>query len=255
MTSHAYLRAVPDAFVRCVTSEPAVPPLDPALARRQHAAYRAALEAGGFGTTVVDADERHPDCCFVEDVAVVLGGRALATRPGHPSREGEVTPVAAVLGESMPVGFMEAPARLDGGDVLRIGSRLFVGLGNRTDPAGAAALATFAGPAWEVVPVAVLDGLHLKSAVSALDDGMLIAEPGKVDERPFAGLRVLRPAPGERHAANLVRLPDGALLVSAAVPETAGVLSAAGLEVRTVDVGEFGRADGGLTCLSIRRRG
>ena len=254
MQPRAYLRDVPDSFVRCVTSVAPVPPLDPRLARRQHAAYRKALEQGGFTTVMLDADEAHPDCCFVEDAAVVLDGRAIINRVGHPSRRGEVPPVAAALAESMPTTEMEPPARLDGGDVLRVGRRLFVGMSDRSDAAGAEALAAFAGPVWEVVPVAVEGALHLKSAVSALDDDTLLAERGRVDESAFEGFRVLRPAPGESHAANVVRLADGSMLVAASTPATAELMAAAGFEVHTVDVGEFGRADGGLSCLSIRVR-
>jgi dimethylargininase len=255
MGPHAYLREVPDAFVHCVTDRPPNPPLDPVLARRQHASYRDALEGGGFSTTSIPGDEAHPDCCFVEDTAVVVDGRALATRPGHPSRLGEVPPVAAALGEAMPVTVMAPPARLDGGDVLRVGGRLFVGSSERTDTAGIGALAEFAGAGWEVVRVTVDGVLHLKSAATALDDETLLVEPGRVDESAFTGLRLLRPAPGEVHAANLVRLPDGAVLCPAAAPRTAAVIEAAGFEARTVDVSELGRADGGLTCLSIRVRG
>ena len=232
-----------------------MPPLDPDLARRQHRDYRRALESGGFATTVIPADEGHPDCSFVEDTAVVVAGRALATRPGHPSRVGEVPPVAAALRAAMPVEEMPADARLDGGDVLRVGRRLFVGRSGRTDARGIAVLEQFAGPEWEVVPVAVAGVLHLKSAATALDDQTLLAEPGRVDEGLFTGMRVLRPAAGESHAANVVRLPDGTVLCSAATPQTAALIAGTGFEVRSVDVGELGRADGGLTCLSIRVRG
>ncbi|MCB2222702.1 MAG: dimethylargininase [Actinobacteria bacterium] len=254
MPDTAYLRAVPDAFAACVTSVPAVPPLDPALARRQHAAYREALEAGGFVTVVVPADEAHPDGSFVEDTAVVIGGAALATRPGHRSRRGEVGPVAAVLAGTMPVSRMRFPGRLDGGDVLQVAGRVFVGVGSRTNAAGVAALERFARGS-RLVPVPVAGVLHLKSAVTALDDGTVLVEPGRVDESVFEGLRLVRTAPGEAHAGNVVRLPDGRILATAAAPRTAGLIADAGFEVTAVDVSEFARADGGLTCLSIRVRG
>ncbi|MFH2072816.1 MAG: arginine deiminase family protein [Actinomycetota bacterium] len=254
MTGHAFLREVPDSFVRCITAAPVSPPLDPRLARRQHRAYREALEAGGFGTSLLTADEVHPDGSFIEDAAVVLDERALATRPGHPSRRGEVAPVAAALAEIMPVLFVEEPGCLDGGDVLTVGDRVFVGISGRTNRDGIDALARFAGPRRRVVPVEVTGVLHLKSAVTALDERTLLMEPGRVDPMRFDGLDIVLTAPGEDHAANVVRLADGRILMGAASPETADRIVAAGFEVVAVDVSEFGRADGGLTCLSIRIR-
>jgi len=255
MTPHALLREVPDSFVRCVTAEPVSRPLDPLLARRQHRAYQEALEAGGFTISLLAADESHPDGPFVEDAAVVIGGRALATRPGHLSRRGEVPLVAAALGEMMPVDSVEAPGILDGGDVLVVGSRVLVGLSSRTNHAGINSLVRFAGPDREVVPVDVSGVLHLKSAVTALDGETLLMEPGMVDPARFDSFRIIYTPPEEFHAANVVRLPDGSVLAAAGSPRSADLIAGAGFEVRTVDVSEFARADGGLTCLSIRIRG
>ena len=250
----ALLRAVPDSFVNCVTGLPVAPPLDPDLARAQHHSYREALEAGGFDTSVLAADEAHPDGSFIEDVAVVIGGRALATRPGHASRRGEVAAVAAALAALMPVDRMEEPACLDGGDVLCVGDRVFVGISGRTNEAGIASLARFAGDRRRVVGVEVRGVLHLKSAVTALDEETLLMESGMVDPGPFEAMRIIPTPGGEHHAANVVRLPDGSILTAAESPQTAEVISSAGFAIATVDVSEFGRADGGLTCLSIRMR-
>ncbi len=255
MLPWALLRAVPDSFPACVTRRPAVPPLDAARARRQHAAYRACLEAGGFSTSVLAADEAHPDCCFIEDAAVLLGGAALATRPGHALRRGEVPAVAAALRERLPVGVMEAPATLDGGDVLRVGGRLFVGESERSNPAGREALARFAASqGWDVVPVPLRGVLHLKSAVTALDEGTVLVFPGAVGPEAFSGLRVVPVAGGDPEAANVVRLPDGRILVASHLPQSAGAVRAAGFTPLACDVSEFARADGGLTCLSLRCR-
>jgi dimethylargininase len=251
----ALLRGVPNSFTRAVTHRPADPPLDPARARRQHEGYRACLEAGGFATRLLPVDEAYPDCCFVEDTAVLLGGAALATRPGHPSRRGEVPAVAAALRAAMPVTEVSAPATLDGGDVLRAGRRLFIGLSERSSAAGAAALARFAAlQGFEVVPVPLSGILHLKSGVTALDDETLLAFPGAVDPGAFAGLRVLEVGGEDPEAANVVRLPDGRILVVAHLPQSAAAVRAAGFTPVACDVSEFARADGGLTCLSLRCR-
>jgi len=254
MPPTAVIRLVPDTFTRSVTAVTAFPPLNPQAARHQHATYRTALEEGGFVIITVPPDERHPDGSFVEDAAVVIGGRALATRPGHPSRRGEVGPVVAALADLMPVEHMEAPANLDGGDVLQVGRTVFVGLSARTNGAGIDSLARFSGPDRRVVAVPVSGVLHLKSAVTALDGETLLMESGYVDPGVFEGMRIITTPPGEPHGANVVRLPDGRILAAAGLPRSAEVVAAAGFEVTTVDIAEFARADGGLTCLSVRIR-
>jgi dimethylargininase len=255
MVPWALLRGVPESFPSCVTRLPAVPPLDPVRARLQHEGYRAALEAGGFTTSLLAGDEAHPDCCFIEDTAVVLGGAALATRPGHSSRRGEVAAVAAAIGERLAVTRLEAPATLDGGDVLRMGRRLFVGESGRTTAAGREALARWAAPlGFEVVPVALRGVLHLKSAATALDEGTVLVFPGAVDPAPLAGSRIVEVAGNDPEAANVVRLPDGRILVAAHLPQSAAAVRTAGFTPVACDVSEFARADGGLTCLSVRFR-
>jgi len=246
---------VPDSFRDCLTRRPADPPLDPGRARRQQQDYRALLESGGFSTRLLPADEAHPDCCFIEDTAVLLGEAALATRPGHPSRRGEVAPVAAALAAMFSVQRMEAPATLDGGDVLRVGQRLFVGESERSNPEGRAALARFAAPhGFEVVTVPVTGVLHLKSAATALDQSTVLVFPAAVSPGAFAGLRVVAAEGDDPEAANVVLLPDGRILVAAHLPQSALAVRAAGLAPVPCEVSEFARADGGLTCLSIRRR-
>lgn len=255
MAPWALLRGVPDSFRDCVTRHPAVPPLDAARARRQHEGYRARLEEGGFTTRLLPADEAHPDCAFIEDTAVLLGGAALVTRPGHPSRRGEVTGVAAALAGSAAVTRMEAPAALDGGDVLRVGQRLFVGVSERTNPAGREALERFAAPlGWEVVVVPLHGVLHLKSAATALDEGTVLVFPGTVLPDAFAGLSVVPVEGSDPEAANVLRLPDGRILVAAHLPQSAAAVRAAGFAPVPCEVSEFARADGGLTCLSLRCR-
>jgi dimethylargininase len=250
----AFIRGVPDSFAVAMAADAPDPPLDAELARTQHGAYRAALEDGGYQVRVIPADEGQPDCSFVEDTVVILGGRALATRPGHPSRRGEVAAAAAAVGELLPIDHMQSPARLDGGDVFSAAGKLFVGLSSRTDRAGAAALAEWADPV-PVVEVPVSGVLHLRSAANPVGDETLLVEPGRVDESRFAGLRIVPAPAGEPHGANVVRLADERLLASAAAPRAVEILREAGFEVGTVDTSEFMRADGGLTCLSVRFRG
>ncbi len=248
----AVVREVPDSFVSCVTSQPAIPPLDPALARSQHAGYVAALEAGGFDVMRVPAAEAHPDCSFIEDAAVVVGRRALLTNAGHPSRRGEGSGVGAVLAGLVAVEAM-TDGMLDGGDVLQVGGRVFVGVSRRSDAAGIAALAEFCAPI-EVVPVPVHSTLHLKSGVSAVDEETVLWHPAACDRSALTGLRVVEVPGIDPEAANVVRLADGLVLTAAHHPGTADLVASLGHPVRSIDVSEFARADGGLTCLSLRLR-
>jgi dimethylargininase len=246
------VRAVPDSFVSCVTSRPAVPPLDHDLARHQHTGYVTALEAGGFAVIRVESDEAHPDCAFIEDVAVVVGRRALLTNPGHPSRRGETGAVGVALADLVSVEAITA-GTLDGGDVLQVGGRVFVGSSTRSDAAGLAALAEFCAPLL-VVPVPIRATLHLKSGVSAIDGETVLWHPAACDRSDLPGLRIVEVPGAEPEAANVVRLPDGSVLVAAHHPATAEVVASLGHRVRSVEVSEFARADGGLTCLSLRLR-
>jgi dimethylargininase len=253
----ALMRRVPDSFVGCLTRRPPRSPLDPSLARRQQNGYRARLEEGGFAVVMLPADEVHPDCAFVEDAAVVLGQVALVTRPGHPSRRGEVGPVGAALAaRGIAVTVMQSPATLDGGDVLRVGEHLFVGESERSNGVGRAALERFCAPqGFRVVAVPVHGVLHLKSAATALDEETVLFHPGAVDPAAFGGLRTVPVAGDDPEAANVVRLPDGRILVAAHLPQTGVAVTAAGFTPVACDVAEFARADGGLTCLSVRLRG
>jgi dimethylargininase len=247
----ALVRPPSDDFVSAVTDDAVDPPLDPDLARRQHAAYVAALEAGGFTVRSIGHGSGYPDACFVEDTAIVMEGRALVTRPGHPTRRGEVHAVAEALADLVAVERTEAPATIDGGDVLQVGGVIFVGRSERTNDAGIERLTRFAAGR-AVIPVEVGGVLHLKSAVTAIDDRTVLVFPRVIDETAFSGLAAISVPGHDPEVANVVRLPDGRVLVGS--DASAALVSDAGFEVVAVDVSEFGRAGGGLTCLSLRLR-
>jgi dimethylargininase len=230
-------------------------PINVALARAQHEAYVAALRAVGVPVEILPTDDDCPDACFIEDTAVITGAHALATRPGAASRRAEVEPVARALARLLEVHPMAAPATLDGGDVLRIGSRIFVALSARTNPEGAEALARVAAlDGLEVIPVPVRGGLHLKSACTLASASLLVYDPNVMADAELAPFRVagIEPLPVPEPTGANVLAVGGAVIVSAAAPRTAGLLRARGLDVRVVDVGEFHKGDGALTCLSLR---
>ncbi len=249
--AHAWVRAPGDAYAACLRSDPG--PIDVALARTQHRAYVEALGAAGVGVEHLAPGLDAPDGCFIEDTAVVWDGGALVTRPGAPSRRGETPSVRAVLeAAGLDVVAMEAPATLDGGDVLRVGSRLLVGESARTNAAGVAALAAHAGRfGLSVETVPLRSGLHLKSALTLLEPGVLLLGAG-VEAEQLARLPVELIPVTEPYGANVLAL-GRRVLVSAQAPVTAERIERRGLEPVTLDVSELHRGDGALTCLSLRR--
>lgn len=251
----AFVRGVPAAFSAAVTSVPIDPPLDPVVAADQHGQYVAALETSGYEIVWVPTDDESPDSPFVEDAIVVIGERALVTRPGHPSRRGEVEGVADVVGSMLPIHRVQEPATIDGGDVLVAGRTVLVGISQRTNRAGVAAVAAIAEPqGFRVRPAPVNAVLHLKSGLSAIDDSTVLWHPASCERGAVDGFGIVEVPGDDPEAANVVRLANGSILVSAAHDVTAGLVSDRGFDVVRVDVSEFGRADGGLTCLSVRVR-
>ncbi len=251
MALTAITRGVSPALARCELTHRERVPIDHERAADQHAAYEAVL--AGLGCTIrrLPADPDHPDCVFVEDLAVVFDELAVVTRPGAPSRRGEAPPVADALREFRPLVRLRPPAVLDGGDVLVTGRRVFVGLSSRTDEAGAAQLAAAVGPhGYEVTTIAVPRALHLKTAATEAAPGLLLIDPERIDPGVFAGLEHVAVAPGEGAAANALRIGT-TLLVAAGFEGTRRRLEALGLAVVEVANDELAKAEGGLTCCSL----
>ena len=247
----AIVRPPSDAFARALSSAGAA--IDPVRARAQHAAYTDAL-ADLVELVVLPADEELADACFVDDCAVILGGQALLTRPGAPSRAAEPERLAADLGRLVDgLERMTAPATLDGGDVLRLGRTLVAGRSERTSQAGISQLAAFAGQHGGRVEVAAVPPgtLHLQSAVTALADDAVVGTAELLEQPALRGVatKVVVP-PEEAAAANLVTVGTTVVL-AAGCPRTAAAVAALGFEVREVDLGEFAKADGGASCLSL----
>lgn len=220
----------------------------------QHEAYVAALRAAGVEVQRLRPAPTLPDACFVEDVAVVLDADvAVLTRPGAPSRRPECATVAPELSDVLGLRRMEAPATLDGGDVLRLGARLLVGRSSRTNDAGIEQLRRLAGDrGLEVHAIPLARGLHLKSACTALDATTVLVDPRALDPRRLGDLGLdPHPVP-EPLGANVLALGDR-VLVSDAAPETARALEARGHAVVTLALSEFHRGDGALSCLSLRQ--
>jgi dimethylargininase len=243
----AVTRAIPASFSRALSAVTPRKPIDVPLARVQHAAYCAALAACGVTVETLASDEACPDCCFVEDAAVVVGERALITRPGAPSRRAETTVVAAALRPHLELVEMTAPATLDGGDCLRIGNTLYAGRSARSNAEGIAQLSVLG---LRVVAVDVPPGLlHLKCVCSPLGGDRLLLAEHSIRAATFEASIVWVPA-AETYAANAVAVGDH-VVVADGFPRTHDALAAAGFTVHAVPTSEVRKADGSLTCESI----
>lgn len=226
-------------------------PIDAALAAEQHRVYCRALESCGARVVKLPAVEGLPDSVFVEDTAIVLDELAILTSPGVESRRPEVRAVEPEVARLRPVERISTPATIEGGDVLRVGRRLYVGLSPRTNPEGVAALRALSEPhGYEVLTVALRDCLHLKSGCTAIDDRTILINSDWIDAGAFPDYEVVGVHADEPWAANTVRV-GATLLMGAAFPRTAEMLARRGQDVRAVDVSEFAKAEGGLTCMSL----
>jgi dimethylargininase len=226
-------------------------PIDVGRAREQHAAYARALTGAGYRVERLPGGDDMPDCVFVEDIAIVFDDLAVIARPGAASRRAEVPAIADALARHRAVRYVEAPATIDGGDVLVAGRRVFVGRSSRTNGDAAAELRRLVGPfGYTVCEIEVRDCLHLKSAATAIGDERLLVNPARVDTSAFSDFELVVVDAGEPDAANALRLRDR-VIASASFPKTAERLAARGLRVDTVDLSELAKAEGAVTCCSL----
>lgn len=251
----AFTRAVSPRIEACALTHFARQPIDPVRAAAQHATYERALAEAGFDVVRLPDLPDDPDAVFVEDTALLLGGHAIITRPGAPSRAAETESTAAGLQPYFTIHRLPA-GTLDGGDVLRIEDRLYVGQSSRTDADGTAALAELAKPlGYTVVPIELGRCLHLKTAVTFVGaDGegrpTLLVNPDWVDPKLLAGTDPLFTADGEPFAGNCVRASDR-LVMAAGSPGTVARLRDRGFNVVEIDLSELQKAEAGGTCMSL----
>jgi dimethylargininase len=228
-------------------------PVDADRALEQWLGYVAALEAAGWTVVEVPAADDCPDSVFVEDTMVVYDDLAVIARSGAPERRAEAHDAEATVASlGYRVERMQAPGTFDGGDVLKVGSCVYVGVGGRTNPAGLAALQQLLTPLGaSVVGVPLSKVLHLKSAVTALPDGTVIGFPPLVDD--VSAFPAFEPVP-EEPGSHVVLLGEDRVLMAASAPRTAELLAERGISPVVVDISEFERLEGCVTCLSVRLR-
>lgn len=262
---HAIVRPPAATFADGITSSGLGPP-DLALALEQHEAYCRTLERLGLSLVRLPPDPAFPDSTFVEDAAIVTGRGAILTRPGAPSRAGEVAAVGAALDRWFPeLDRISPPGTVDGGDVCEAGRHFFIGLSRRTNEAGAAQLSAWLaarGFGSSVIDIrepgasrlATRDSppmLHLKTGLSWLGGRRLIAWPEAAAHQVLREWQVVEVPVGEEYAANCIRVNES-VLVAQGFPRTAALLRSLGHDVAEVEMSEYRKMDGGLSCLSIR---
>jgi len=225
--------------------------IDLARARAEHNEYEAALRALGYDVKRLPSGADMPDSVFIEDAAIVLDELAVIMRPGAESRRVETAAVAEAVRTYRPVAAILAPGTIDGGDVLRVGKRLLVGAGYRSNDAGIKQLGSIVASQGYSVEAVPFEGcLHLKSAVTLVADDLVLINPAWVDAARFEPLRTIDVDPSEPYAANAL-LVDGTVVYPAEHVRTRARLEAAGLTVLAVPAGELAKAEGGVTCCSL----
>lgn len=223
-------------------------PIDYMVASFQHDWYRKVLKSLGCEVVSLPADDRYPDCVFIEDTAVVLDDIAVITRPGAESRRGETRAVADALELYRPLIHLEAPATLDGGDVLVADERIYVGLSSRTNEAAIGQMRYHTRR--EVIPVPVHGALHLKTAITRVSRDTMLINRDWVDTSHFEGWKFIDVDPSEPFGGNALLIGD-VVVYPEENPKTRARLEAAGIEVRTVQQSELAKAEGGVTCSAL----
>ena len=254
-------------FTRAITRTPApnfaqglttvnlgIPDYEKTIA--EHQLYLAVLQLCGLTLTELSDDSRYPDSTFVEDTAIITEHGAILTRPGAESRAGEADAIKTTLKSFYPeLGEITAPGKVDGGDICEAGAHFFIGISLRTNEAGGQQLADWLsskGYTSSFVNIRYTrDILHLKSGISYIGDNRLVVIDSLANHPGFKGHELVRVAPGEEYAANCIRINDY-ILIAAGFPKFEATLRGLGYNLIVLDMSEYQKMDGGLSCLSLR---
>lgn len=255
MFTHTIVRRPCRKITEGITSAPELGKPDYELALRQHDAYIAALKACGVDVTVLEADERFPDSCFVEDTAVLTRKCAIITNPGAASRNREVeamVPVIERFYNKEQIEYIKAPGTLEGGDVMMVGDHFYVGRSARTNAEGIRqfiAILEKYGLTGSEVPLKEV--LHLKTGVNYIENGKMLVSGEFIDKPDFALYEKLVVPAQEAYGANCIWVND-TVIVPKGYPTVLSLVQEAGYKTLEVDTSEYRKIDGGLSCLSLR---
>ena len=247
----AITRKVSPAIIRCELTHLERQTINLETAVTQHAQYEQALRSLGVEIISLPAEPELPDSVFVEDAALVLDELAILTRPGAKSRRPEVESISQALEPYREMVTIQAPGFLDGGDILKSGKMIYVGISTRSNTSAIQQMQNYLKQfGYQVKGIKVTGCLHLKSAVTQVAENTVLINPAWIDKMEFAGYQVIEVHPTEMYAANAVQVGE-TLLYQPCFPETSQRLEAAGLQLKLVDATELGKAEGALTCCSL----
>lgn len=247
----AVTREVSPRFNECEITHIERTPIDVEIARVQHRGYVNALKNLGCDVLELPAQADLPDSVFVEDTAFILPETAVITRPGADSRKPETESIAQALSSHIQLLFLREPATLDGGDVLVVGKRIFVGISTRSNDEAIRQLqGVLGGYGYTVTGIPLRDCLHLKSAVTRVDDSTLLINKNWLDIAFFTDYNLITVDPSEPHAANCLPVGDS-IIFPTAFPKTRSRLEERGYQILPVDVDELAKAEGAVTCCSL----
>ncbi|MGA2419883.1 MAG: arginine deiminase family protein [Candidatus Acidiferrum sp.] len=247
----AITRAVSPAFVNCELSFIARQPIDLKIAEAQHQAYKELLRALGAKVISLPAEPDLPDSLFVEDPAIVLDELAVILPLGTESRRREAASLARALKPYRKLAHVTLPGTMEGGDILRVGRKIYAGLSRRTNTEGIRQLRELLAPYdYEVIAVPVTGCLHLKSAVTSLGRNTLLANCAWLDSSLFADYEWIEVSAAEPHAANALAVADK-IIFPASFPRTRARIEKAGFNIAPIDISELQKAESGLTCSSL----
>lgn len=247
----AITRAVSSALVNCELSFIERKPIDLGKARAEHRTYESLLEKVGAKVIALPEEPELPDSMFVEDPAIVLDEIAIICRPGTKSRRNEAPTVAAALEKFRKLAYIKSPGTLEGGDVLRVGKRIYVGVTRRSNPEGIRQFAVIASAyGYESTAIPVSGCLHLKSAVTLLGRNTLLGNRAWLDWNRMAGFEWVDVDQSEPHAGNALQIGD-TVIFPASYPRTAELIEKKGFKLERIDISELQKAESGLTCSSL----
>lgn len=248
MNTRAIVRPPGLKFKSCLSDHPLHHTLDIELALEQHKKYCQTLRDLGVDLVELEPDDEHPDSCFVEDTVVVHGKRAMITRMAKESRRGESKGVESVVKRFKQISSVKAPGTLEGGDVIHLPDSLLCGITKRTNHEGASQMGQ-----WLDTPVHLIEDpniMHIKSHVTYLDRNTIILNPRYVDDPVLESYTKIVLPPEETHSANTLTIGD-VVIMSARHTISSQLVKEAGFDVIQLDMSEFEKCDGALTCLSI----
>jgi dimethylargininase len=251
---YSIIRGVPYTYDKCIKSQKAHKvenQINVVLAKEQHIRYCETLEQLGLTLVMIEPDDRFPDCCFVEDPAIVIGETAIISRMGAKSRIGEEIEVKNTLSKYKKVYEIKPPGTIDGGDVLRINKKIYIGLSERTNHFAIQQVRTYLSDyGYQVIPVNIKHILHLKSACTYIGNTVVVMFPGHFDDRIFSDFHKIIIDKREARSANCLSV-NGKVLVQKGYPNTKKLIEDEGFETVEIEMSEFRKGGGSLTCLSI----